>query len=114
MKKLIAFVLAVVCVLGLVGCGNQPPKRTETIEGNFRTYYKLSDDTWEYEGHTYKYRLEIKGTMPNAKTVSTFTFLSNVEITFDQAWKAAGLSSNMNDYFDIEDAVLVDWMQTDN
>ena len=52
--------------------------------------------------------------MPYAKTVSTFTFLSNVEITFDQAWKPAGLSSNMNDYFDIEDAVLVDWMQTDN
>ena len=114
MKKLIAFVLAVVCVLGLFGCGNLPPERTAAFEGRFRPYYKLSDDTWEYEGHTYKYRLEIKGTMPNAKTVSTFTFLSNVEITFDQAWKAAGLSSNMNDYFDIEDAVLVDWMQTDN
>ena len=114
MKKLMALVLAVVCVFGLVGCGKRPPEHTETIEGNFRTYYKLSDGTWEYDGHTYKYRLEIKGTIPNAKTVSTFTFLSNVEITFDQAWKAAGLSSNMNDYFDIEDAVLVDWMQTDN
>ena len=114
MKKLIALVLALVCVFGLVGCDNQPPDRTETIEGNFRTYYKLSDDTWEYEGHTYKYRLDIKGTMPNATGISTFTYLSNIEITFDQAWKAAGLSSNMDDYFAAEDAVLVDWTQTDS
>ena len=114
MKKLIALILALVCVFGLVGCDNQPPERTETIEGNFRTYYKLSDDTWEYEGHTYKYRLDIKGTMPNATGISTFTYLSNIEITFDQAWKAAGLSSNMDDYFAAEDAVLVDWTQTDS
>ena len=34
--------------------------------------------------------------------------LSNIkEITFDQAWKASGLSSNMNDYFDVEDAKFV-------
>ena len=115
MKKLIALVLAVVCVLGLVGCGNQPPERTETIEGNLKTYYELSDGTWEYDGHIYKYRLVIKGTMPNAKTNSTFTYLSNIEnIPFERAWKAVGFSSNMNDYFDIEDAVLVDWMHTDN
>ena len=115
MKKLIALVLAVVCVVGLVGCGNQPPERTKTIEGNLKTYYELSDGTWEYDGQIYKYRLVIKGTMPNAKTKSTFTYLSNIEnIPFERAWKAAGFSSNMNDYFDIEDAVLVDWMQTDN
>lgn len=53
--------------------------------------------------------------MPNAKTNSTFTYLSNIEnIPFERAWKAVGFSSNMNDYFDIEDAVLVDWMHTDN
>jgi hypothetical protein len=115
MKKLIALGLALVCAVGLFGCGNQSPERTEIIEGNFRTYYKLSDDTWEYDGQIYKYRLVIKGTMPNAKTNSTFTYLSNIEnITFERAWKAAGLSSNMNDYFSVEDAVLVDWLQTDS
>ena len=35
-------------------------------------------------------------------------FLSNIEnITFDQAWKAAGFSSNMDDYFDVEVAKFV-------
>ena len=28
-------------------------------------------------------------------------------ITFDQAWKAAGFSSNMDDYFDVEVAKFV-------
>ena len=38
----------------------------------------------------------------------TFIFLSNIEnITFDQAWKAAGFSSNMDDYFDVEVAKFV-------
>ena len=46
--------------------------------------------------------------MNNAAKDSTFVFLSNIEeITFDQAWKASGLSSNMDDYFDIEDAKFV-------
>ena len=46
--------------------------------------------------------------MNNAAKDSTFVYLSNVEeISFDKAWKAAGLSSNMNDYFDPEVATLV-------
>lgn len=114
MKKMIAIVLALVCVLGLFGCANHPIEHIQTIEGNLKTYYELSDGTWEYDGQIYKYRLVIKGTMPNAKTNSTFTYLSNIEnIPFERAWKAAGLSSNMNDYFSVEDAVLVDWLQTD-
>ena len=41
----------------------------------------------------------------------TTIVLSNIkDITFEQAWKAAGLSSNTNDYFDAKDAVLVDWV----
>ena len=45
--------------------------------------------------NTYKYRLEITGRMPNAETDSFFIYLSNVkEITFDQAYKAAGISSD--------------------
>ena len=111
MKKLIAFVFVLVCVLGLVGCGNQSPERTNTIESDTKTYHEMSDGTWECDGYTYKYRLEIKGTMPNADVSSTFVYLSNIEnISFEQAWKAAGLSSNMKDYFAVEDAVLMDWI----
>ena len=47
--------------------------------------------------------------MGGASKDSTFVYLSNIEeISFDQAWKAAGFSSNMADYFDPEDAVLVE------
>ena len=40
MKKSIALTLVLICVLGLMGCANQTPKRIETIEGNLKTYYK--------------------------------------------------------------------------
>ena len=72
-------------------------------------YYRNDDGTWEYEGHIYQYRLEIGGRMPNAAVDTTFVYLSNLEtITFEQAWKAAGFSSNTADYFTVEDAVLVE------
>lgn len=61
-------------------------------------HYEMSDGIWKTNAYTYQYRLEITGRMANAEKDSTFIFLSNVEnITFDQAWKAAGLSSNMDD-----------------
>lgn len=113
MKKLIALVLVLVCMLSLIACGKQTPERTKTIENDLRTYYEMSDGTWECDGHTYKYRLEINGTIPNAAVSSTFVYLSNIKnISFEQAWKAAGLSSNTADYFAVEDAVLVE-MKTD-
>jgi hypothetical protein len=53
--------------------------------------------------------LEISGRLSNAVKDSTYIYLSNIEdITFEQAWKASGLSSNMDDYFDIDEAVLVE------
>lgn len=72
-------------------------------------HYEMSDGTWKTDTHTYKYRLEITGRMGgNASKDSTFVFLSNIEeITFDQAWKASGFSSNTNDYFDEADAKFV-------
>ena len=71
-------------------------------------YYEMSDGTWQTDGYSYKYRLEITGRMSGAVKDSTFVYLSNIqEISFEQAWKAAGLSSNMDDYFDPEEAVLV-------
>lgn len=71
-------------------------------------HYELSDGTWKTDEYAYKYRLEITGRMNNAAKDSTFVFLSNIkEITFEQAWKASGFSSNMDDYFDVEDAKFV-------
>ena len=109
MKKLIALVLALVCVLGLVACGSQSLETINTIEGNLKTYSEMSDGTWQFDGNTYKYRLEISGRMPNAVKDSTYIYLSNIEnISFQKAMMASGLSSNMEDYFAIEEAVLVE------
>ncbi len=72
-------------------------------------YYELRDGTWKTDDHAYKYRLEITGRMGGAAKDSTFVYLSNIEdISFERAFMAAGLSSNMDDYFDPEEAVLVE------
>ena len=111
MKKLIVIVWAIIFILGFVGCGNQTISRTRTIKTDLKTYYEMNNGTWECEGHAYKYRLEITGYMHNAAAESTFVYLSNIEnISFEQAYKAAGLSSNMEDYFSVEDAILVEWI----
>ena len=89
------------------------PTEDTQLSGNLHTYTKNPDGTWQVNGLKYKYRLEISGRMPNAAVDSTFVYLSNLEsISFEQAWKAAGLSSNTADYFAVEDAILVDWVQT--
>lgn len=76
---------------------------------NFVEYYEMSDGSYMTEsGDTYKYRLVITGRMHAAARDSTFVFLSNIkDIPFDRAWKAAGFSSNTNDYYKPEDAILV-------
>ena len=74
-----------------------------------KTYYEMTDGAWMCDGHMYKYRLEINGRMPNAAVDSSFVYLCNLEdITFDQAYKAVGISSNSDDYFSPEKAVLVE------
>lgn len=86
-------------------------KTKNTFTGNLKTYYELSDGTWLCDGISYKYRLELTGTMPNASTASTFVYLSNLEtLSFRQAYLGAGVSSNTVDYFSPEEAVLVDWI----
>ena len=80
----------------------------ETVKGNLKTYYKNADGTWQVDGRNYQYCLEITGRMPNAAGISVFVYLSNIpEISFDRAWKAAGYSSNSEDYFAPEEVVLV-------
>ena len=66
MKKLVALVLALICILSLAGCSKAPDDSVKTIEGNLKTYYEMSDGTWQVDGHTYKYRHEITGRLHNA------------------------------------------------
>ncbi len=102
--------VAVVVVLALVGTRKErQPQVKGTIVTDITTYYGMDDGTWQCNDISYQYRLEISGRMPNAAEDSTFVYLSNLEnITFEQAWKAAGLSSSLADYFPVEDAVCVE------
>ena len=108
MKKFMGL-LVILSIIFTAGCSGKTAVK-KTIEGNCHTYYEMSDGTWQCDDHSYEYRIEISGRMPNAAKDSTFVYLSNMEsITFEQAWKAAGLSSNSNDYFSPEEALLVEW-----
>lgn len=111
MKKLAACILVCCVVISLAGCGRKEAALAETIEGNIKTYYKLSDGKWKCDDIVYTYRLEISGRISDtAAEESAFVYLSNLEeITFEQAWKAAGLSSDAKDYFSPDEAVLVEW-----
>ena len=108
MKRIITTLLCVILVLSSSACGKKNSVKN-TVGGNIKTYYEMNDGTWMCDDYTYKYRLEISGRMPNAAADTTFVFLSNVEeIPFERAYMAAGVSSNTADYFQLEDAVLVE------
>lgn len=107
MKKLLPRTLSVLICCLLTGCGNS--ETPNTIKGNLRTYDEMPDGTWTCDGYSYQYRLEIKGRLSRAAYDSVYVYLSNVpNISFEQAWKAGGLSSNTADYFTPEEAVLVE------
>jgi len=83
----------------------------ETVYGNVRTYFRNADNTWQTGGREYKRRLVLTGRMPNAAQDTTFVYLSNLDrITFEQAYKAAGFGNGTEDYFAVEDVILVEWM----
>ena len=71
------------------------------------SHYQTTDGMWHVQGYDYLYRLEVTGRMNNAAKNTTYVILCNEEISFDQAWKASGLSSNTEDYFDPADAMIV-------
>lgn len=72
------------------------------------TYYEMSDGTWKTDEYSYQYCLEVSGRLSGAALDTTYLILSNrQDITFEQAWKASGLSSSMADYFDPGEAVIV-------
>ncbi|MBR3742709.1 MAG: immunogenic protein [Clostridia bacterium] len=108
MKKIAMMLLCLLLAISFSGCTKKAAVKN-TIEGNMKTYYEMTDGTWMCEDRLYKYRLEIDGRMPNAAVDSSFVYLSNLEeITFDQAYQAAGISSNSDDYFSPDKAVLVE------
>lgn len=126
MKKIIIVFLALICTAGVISCSHSQaePYVVSTIEATPEekvqeyindskeviaiTHYEMSDGTWKTGEHTYKYKLKITGRSHNAVCDTTYIILSNIEdITFEQAWKASGLSGNSKDYFNVEDAVFV-------
>ena len=108
MKKRWFLAAGIILALALTVC-NKTSEIRETISGNMKTYCEMTDGTWTCDGYTCQNRLVIKGRLHNAESDSEFVYLSNLpDISFDQAWKAAGLSSNTNDYFSPDDAVLVE------
>ena len=107
MKRFIICLLGLILLLNMACCAKKEENKAD--EGRLKTYSELSNGTYSCEEHIYKYRFEISGRMPNAAKNSTFVYLSNLpEISFEQAWKASGLSSSLDDYFSEEDAILVE------
>ena len=108
MKRVALVPLCILLAITFSGCAKKAAVKN-TIEGNMKTYYEMTDGTWMCDDHLYKYRLEINGRMPNAAVDSSFVYLSNIDaISFDQAYMAAGVSSDSDDYFSPEKAVLVE------
>ena len=121
---------AVLCVfvflLGMLSaCSDEKPRNTEiryavTPEGQisqrmeneefviYSEHYQNAEGDWVCGEYTYDFRLEITGRMPNAAKNSTYIVLSNTQdITFDETWPASGLSSNLSDYIDPSQSVIV-------
>ena len=107
-RKAALLLLCLLLAAAVSGCTKENAVK-DTVEGNMKTYSQMADGTWTCGDYSYKYRLEISGRMPNAAADSTFVYLSNLgEITFEQAYRAAGVSSDSADYFPPETAVLVE------
>ena len=108
MKKLTVIFLCLLLASTTLGCGKRNGIRA-TYDGNINTYCEMEDGTWACDDQPYEYHLECRGRLPNAESDSVFVYLSNLpDISFEQAAKASGLSSDTADYFAAEDAVLVE------
>lgn len=118
--KRLSYLLILLMSILLIGCSKEPhiTKTYEVTdsESAFETdelvimekYYELSDGTFKTDNYSYSARVEVRGRLDEAECDSIYVYLSNIgSISFEQAWKASGLSSNMDDYFKEEDAKLV-------
>ncbi len=123
MKKL-CFILSLLSMLTFMSCKSSNPQILKTHEQTptdkvveaivsseyvtGKTYYEMTDGTFLCNNISYKYKLEVSGVLNNAKHERSYIVLSNTkDLTFEQVWKASGLSSNSNDYFNPADAVIV-------
>ena len=107
-RRTVLILLSIMLTVMFSGCVKKPSVKN-TVEGNMKTYYEMTDETWMCDDRIYKYRLEISGRIPNAAVDSSYIYLSNIEeITFEEAYKASGISSYSGDYFSPEKAVMVE------
>ena len=108
MKRVRITVVLTCLLMVLAGCAGKPAVRERFTEG-IKPYCEMTDGTWTCDGKTYAYRLEIRGRLKGAACDSVYVYLSNrPEISFEEAWKAGGLSSDSEDYFSADEAVLVE------
>ena len=124
MRRWMTAILACALILAAAGCAQgepvvkttiekTPPEQSEELAANgdeivLYPYYEMSDGTWKADGRIYRQRLVVTGRLRNAVRDTTYIILSNVgDIPFERAWKASGLSSNMDDYFTAEEALFV-------
>ena len=90
MRKQWLMGLALSLVL-LAGCSASNVVKTyESGQDNVMvTYQELKDGTWKCEGTVYPYRLELSGTLPNARADSHYVVLSQREdVTFEEVSQA--------------------------
>lgn len=107
MKRFLALLLVLFTAL-LPACSRGEPHVVRRYKDAMVPYCEMSDGTWQAEGYTYRYRLELSGTLPNAASSSVYTVLTNApDFTFDKAAKSL-YSSNSDDWLDPEEAVIVD------
>lgn len=80
----------------------------ESEDGVMKTYYEAEDGTWECDGIVYRFRLELRGRMPNAVKDSCYVVLTdNAELTFGDVTKSM-ISSSFEDAKIMEGSVLVE------
>lgn len=71
-------------------------------------YTQSSDGYWSENNQKYKYKVELTGTLPNAKRESTYIVLTNNEhLTFEDVSKCF-YSSNSDDFLDPSETVIVE------
>ena len=117
MKRWMRAGLLLALVLGLCGCSQNPEVTVvntfaatpeELVSERIEQGEEVTTQTFNTYHSQYQYTLLVTGRLHNPVRDTSYTILSNIEeITFDQAWKASGLSSNLEDYFQAEDAVFV-------
>ena len=73
MKKFFALLVGMFLILLLAGCSGKAAVK-KTYNG-YRTYYEMNNGTWMYGDQTYKYRLEIRGRMPDSAVIQMIIFL---------------------------------------